>query len=172
MALTSTATSKERFWHFFTTTTVQGFLLKRVASRSETIETWLNGFLAVTSSSSIAAWAIWQKHPMVWAGIIAASQVVTSIKPFLPYRKLQANAMGLINAFFPILLTIEESWYKICNGNLQPDQIDALLMTHKRDLQRVETEHFKDSQLPNKPKLLAKAKAESNQYFNSLEHIP
>lgn len=32
-------------------------------------------------------------------GIIAAFQVVASIKRFLPYRKLQANVMGLISAF-------------------------------------------------------------------------
>jgi hypothetical protein len=172
MAPTPTATSKERFWHFFTTTTVQGFLLKRVASRSETIETWLNCFFAVTSSASIATWAVWQKYPLVWGGIIAASQVATAIKPFLPYRKLQANTMGLINAFFPILLTVEESWYKICNENLQPEEIDSLLMAHKRDLQRVEAEHFKDSQLPHKPNLLAKAKEDSDEYFKSLEQRP
>ncbi len=37
--------------------------------------------------SSIAAWEIWQEYQMVWAVIIALSQVITAIKPFLPFRQ-------------------------------------------------------------------------------------
>lgn len=47
----------------------------------------LNIFLAITSSSSIAGWAIWSEWAMVWGIIIAASQVVTALKPIFSFNK-------------------------------------------------------------------------------------
>ena len=49
--------------------------------------TILNAFLAITSSASIASWAIWSDYAMVWGCIIAISQVVTALKPIFPFSK-------------------------------------------------------------------------------------
>lgn len=59
---------------------------------TEKFQRWdrgINIFLALVSSGSIAAWAVWQEEPGVWlwAFLIAASQVVTAIKPYFPYFK-------------------------------------------------------------------------------------
>ena len=46
----------------------------------------LKYFLAITSSSSIEAWAIWNEYSWILASIITFSQVITSIIPFLAYK--------------------------------------------------------------------------------------
>ena len=47
----------------------------------------IQAFLAITSSSSIGGWAIWQEYGMIWGSLIAASQVVNAVKGFLPFQK-------------------------------------------------------------------------------------
>ena len=48
---------------------------------------WLKMILAIVSSVSIGAWAVWKQYPLIWAGIIAASQVVAAVNPLLPFKK-------------------------------------------------------------------------------------
>lgn len=47
----------------------------------------LNIILAITSSGSIASWAIWKEYAMLWSICIALSQVITTLKPFFPFHK-------------------------------------------------------------------------------------
>ncbi len=63
-----------------------GFI-ERQLEKSESIDRFLKIVLAIASSSSIGAWAIWNEYSWVWAGIIAFSQVITEITPFLPYTR-------------------------------------------------------------------------------------
>ncbi len=79
--------------------------LELLSTRDETRNMWLNMILAITSCSSIAAWAIWQQYSIVWAIIIAAGQVITAIKPYLPFRKR-------FKAFFKILPEIYELFFE------------------------------------------------------------
>lgn len=49
----------------------------------------LNIFLVVVTSTSVSAWAIWKTPYLqwVWASVVALSQIVTLIKPYLNYAK-------------------------------------------------------------------------------------
>lgn len=47
----------------------------------------LNIVLAITSSGSIASWAIWDTYSIVWGALIAISQLVTALKPYFPFHK-------------------------------------------------------------------------------------
>ncbi|MBL4677566.1 MAG: hypothetical protein JKY70_15395 [Mucilaginibacter sp.] len=60
-------------------------LLEKFQKREKT----LNIFLVIATSSSISAWAIWQLDYLkwLWAGIIALSQIVILVKPYLNYVK-------------------------------------------------------------------------------------
>jgi hypothetical protein len=66
----------------------------------------------LTSSASIGAWAVWQEFQIVWAIIIAASNVLNIIKPYFPYSKyikeLSENALSMQN----LHLDYERLWYK------------------------------------------------------------
>jgi hypothetical protein len=60
-------------------------LLEKFQKRDRTI----NIFLVIATSTSISAWAIWQIAYLtwVWAAIVALSQIVLLIKPYLNYTK-------------------------------------------------------------------------------------
>jgi hypothetical protein len=73
----------------------------------------INIFFAVTSSSSIAGWAIWREFTWICAAIIAGSQVVTAIKPFLPYNQQRKTVVALSDAFQTICLQIENGWFAV-----------------------------------------------------------
>ena len=58
-----------------------GYLIEKYQKR----ERLLNIFLVIVTSSSISAWAIWEVNILkwVWAVIIAISQIISLIKPYL-----------------------------------------------------------------------------------------
>jgi len=62
-----------------------GSLKYSLKNQKKTISS-LKYFLAITSSSSIGAWAIWNEYSWILASIIAFSQVITAIIPFLAYK--------------------------------------------------------------------------------------
>lgn len=94
----------------------------------------INIFLAITSSGSIAAWAIWELYPMLWATIIAISQVLTAIKPYFPFFKYvkELNAknykMELIN------IDIERLWYKLSKRNISEEEAEEQYFDLRRQI--------------------------------------
>ena len=53
----------------------------------QTRDRWINIILAISSSSSIATWAVWDDYDFVWGGIIVVSQVINAVKHLFPYKK-------------------------------------------------------------------------------------
>ena len=80
--------------------------------------------LAIASSSSIGAWAIWREYSWVWAGIIAFSQVVTAATPFLPYKKIIKSYSALIHELEDLMIKSESKWHAISDGKLTSSEIN------------------------------------------------
>src|SRR6056297_3155403 len=82
-----------------------GFIIDKYQKRS----TFINLFLAITSLSSVSAWAIWNVLPWLWAIIIAASNILIAIKPYLKYDK----KIKELNEKLAILESIEIEYEKL-----------------------------------------------------------
>lgn len=78
----------DKIWATFQDMKFKGYLLGISVTQYQKIDRNINIVLAIAGSVSIGAWAVWKEYPIVWAGIIALSQVITTIKPFFPYNKL------------------------------------------------------------------------------------
>lgn len=84
---------------------VMGYAIQRF----QKIDRGLNVILALASSSSIAAWAIWKEIPYVWGAIIALSQVIQTVKPYFPYSRYikelndKGKKLQTVNLRFEIL---------------------------------------------------------------------
>ena len=78
---------QERYWNMLVEARVHVFFLYHYASSSESMDKAINAFLAITSSTSIAAWVIWKKFTLIWTILIAVSQIISAVKPFLPYNQ-------------------------------------------------------------------------------------
>ena len=112
---------REKIWYYMIDSKFQALYLDYAVTKFQTYDRGINIFLAITSSGSIAAWAIWQEFQMIWAIIIAASNVVTIIKPYFPYSKyikeLNERALKMQN----LHLDYERLWYKFEKDQITED---------------------------------------------------
>lgn len=80
---------QEKYWKYMVQIKAWIFYLDVYTEDSYRWDRIINIVVAIASSTSIAAWAIWQKYSFVWSIIIAISQVLTTIKGFLPYSTIK-----------------------------------------------------------------------------------
>lgn len=156
---------QQRYWNQLKEFKTHVIYLHNYAAQSEWWDKAINIFLAITSSSSIAAWAIWQKYQLLWAAIIATSQVVTAIKPFLPYKQRLKAISDLNDKMQEISLKSEKEWFSVAEGELTEKQIHELNIQLRDQALEAEKKCLKSIVLPTNKKLLKKAEAEADLYF-------
>src|SRR3954470_19541033 len=76
---------RTRIWNNLANIRFKGIYCQHCSNFSGTCSTVLSLFLALTSTGSVAAWAIWKDYPNVWGLIIALSQVAQVAKPLIPF---------------------------------------------------------------------------------------
>lgn len=84
-----------KYWNLLKELKVHVLYLQNYATNQYRLDRGVDIFLAVASSSSIAGWALWKDYQAVWAVVIALSQVVTAVKPLLPYKRRLAALSSL-----------------------------------------------------------------------------
>ncbi len=102
----------------------------------------LNIFLAITSSSSIAGWAIWSDWAMAWGIIIAASQVITALKPIFSFNKHvhTLNTRCYKQEF--LFLELDSLWHNLKDKEISNEAAKAKLEHLKQRI--TENEFFDD----------------------------
>ena len=78
---------KEKVWYTLVNLKYKSYIIDLNFEKNQDLERKINIFLAIASSGSIAGWAIWNSIPIIWGGIIAMSQFVTVILPYLRFNK-------------------------------------------------------------------------------------
>jgi hypothetical protein len=82
----------------------------RCSRLANTITEWSSGFIALASSSSIAAWAIWQSMPQIWGAIVALSQILLLVKGLIPFLKNERALLEMSYSFEALYLEYEVLW--------------------------------------------------------------
>lgn len=80
--------------------------------------------LSFVSTSSVAAWAIWQKVPWLWAIIVAVSQIMHIAKPHITFIKHNKEFLELSFDLEVLCLKFEQLWYKHENGNIAAEEAE------------------------------------------------
>ena len=135
--------------------------------KSEAINKTINIFLAVTSSSSICGWAIWNKYSFIWATIIASSQLLNAIKQFLPYRTRLKSISSILWELEELLTSAEMKWFDVAEGNLTEEEMNKLQFEIRRKKTQVMQKHFGINTLPTKEHYFLKAKQMANTYVQN-----
>jgi hypothetical protein len=122
----------------------------------------------IASSGGIAGWAVWNNYPFVWAGIIAAAQLLDAIKHVFPFAKEHKSASDLTVALELLFIDTQYEWEKIYAGKMS----EADIMAARRKMQKLrleaERKHFPDGfQPPLKQVTLA---AEESQTYMTLTY--
>lgn len=156
-----------RYWKELYQIKVHLNYLELYLQNSEMKDRSINIFLAITSSSSIAGWAIWQEAAILWAAIIAASQVITVIKNFLPFKTRMKSLSGVVHEFEDLILFAEQRWFDVSEGNLTEEEIHNLQFEVRTRKTKALKKHLGNNTLPEKSKLFSKAQRSADVYFNN-----
>jgi hypothetical protein len=122
---------------------------------------------AITSSSSIAGWAIWNNYPVIWGGILAASQVINTIKNYIPYSQRITLLESLFNALEGLFNNIEKEWLYIQNGTYDEFKVNELIFGFKSKQTKYYTNIIPISQIPEYKNLIEKSNNELKQYLTN-----
>lgn len=104
---------------------------------------WLNIFLAITSSGSIASWAIWRDLAWLWGAIIALSQLVTALKPIFPFSKHVHSLNMRCYKQEALFLELDNLWFSLIDGSIS-ERIAKTKLSHLK--QRLSENMFFDDE--------------------------
>lgn len=78
---------RDKVWYFLLDSKTNEFLSGLIVKKYQKMELYSSIILAIATSSSVGAWTIWQKYPTLWVLIIAISQILFVIKPYMLFSK-------------------------------------------------------------------------------------
>ncbi len=159
-----------QFWNHLVEVRVHCFYLREYHVASDRTETRLNCFLALCSSTSIAAWAIWQQVPLLWAGIIGLSHVLSAVRQFLPFKKRADGVLSAYRELQEAALWAEQEWYAVSEGQLETKSIHDLTCELRKKEAKTDSTHLSPLPLPYNQILFSRAQEQAITYFQT--HYP
>lgn len=160
-------TMQERYWNQLTQYKYDILYLSERFANFIVIDRVIKIVIAVSSSTAIGSWIIWEKFSYLWASLIATSQVFNVINDYLPYKKRISELSAMISKLISLYTNIEHDWYKVANSYLTNDEINELLYTYMRQWNDINDKYFEIDALSLSEKCLNTAEEEKNKYFNN-----
>ncbi|MDR6819575.1 hypothetical protein J2X76_004767 [Neorhizobium sp. 2083] len=155
------------YWDTFTNLKRDQIYFSLHHHKLDGIERWQNIISAIAASTAIAGWAVWQYASFLWGFIIAASQVLTAVKPHLPYGRRLKSLEALCPEIEVLALTAETDWWKVSRGMLTEEEIFSLATALKQKTIAATDRHSKGLVLPEDSKLLALADQRATAYMKT-----
>jgi hypothetical protein len=106
-------------------------------------EKWLKIFLAITSSGTVAAWAIPQIVHYVWRGLSGVSALLAMAMPFLDYTGQVERASDLRKGWWELTVEYKRLW--ACIDSSTDDSIDEQIKPLKAkevEMSKIESKFF------------------------------
>lgn len=128
---------KEKIWATLNNVKFKGYCIDLLIDRYQKIDRNINIYLAIASSGSIAAWAIWDKFPMIWGVIIASTQVITVIKPYVPYFKYVKELKDAVLKIENLNIELERLWYYSNSKKISLEEIEIRYFEIKKEITEV-----------------------------------
>lgn len=113
---------REQIWNQLFDAKFKSYCISLKIDALQKLDRDINVYVALASSGSIAAWAIWKDFPLLWAIIIAASQVFTVVKPYFPYNKYIKELNAKCSKIDNVVIDLEQLWYKLQNQKITIDE--------------------------------------------------
>nr|WP_297274754.1 hypothetical protein [uncultured Agathobaculum sp.] len=157
---------REKFWTMFVEMKYKERYYWHYQLNSKRIIGIIDTVCLLSSASSIAAWGIWAQYPVVWAIILAVSQIFSVTKPLYPQSKQLIAFKFIIPAISKMLIGIEEDWARIDSEKYSESEITALLTQYRKMLNELENTYVGDIYLPPSRICSKNAEQECKNYFN------
>jgi hypothetical protein len=122
-------------------------------------------FIALTSSASIGAWVVWQDLAWVWATIIAGSQVLSAIHPYIPFAERLKTFSLVLRDLEMLFIDAEHKWQSVANGSMSVQEINSERTLLHRKKSEILNKHMPSSIFPASSKRALRAEKEAANYF-------
>ena len=156
---------QKRYWHEMVQVKFSVYYVDQYYGNSVKIDRRLNMFLAIVACGSIAGWAIWNKFALIWACIVALSQVINVLKPYLPYSK----RVELLQKYYIdsslLYAKMEYDWLNVANGSLTENEINDVLFKYVSEEITFPGKYLVDDYLTKNDRCKEKADELTNEYF-------
>lgn len=147
---------RSKIWYKLLDTKFQAYYFEELVIHYQKKDRALNIFLALASIGSVASWAVSNNYELIWASIVAASSVVTVIKPYFPFHKYINEVSKTATQLQNLNLDLERLWYKSENNRLNQDEIFEEFMELKKRCLEI-LDFNADTIIADKPKLEKRA---------------
>lgn len=164
-------TIQEKYWLDLIQAKFSSYYADERLNESYKINNFINIFTAITSSTSIAGWVIWNELGFIWAVAIAITQVINAIKPFLPYNKRTEYLLPLSTRFREIFNRYDYNWLNVSNGSMTESEINNLIQELRKEMLDSEQEFVGKNIIPDSTSAKAKADQKVEEYFKRYSPI-
>lgn len=161
------AGATERYWTEFVNLKRDTIYFARYREQTHEIDWSIDVFKAIASSGSIGAWVVWRDLSFLWGAIIAASQVFSVLKEFLPYKRRLKSLHDMVPEFEALTITAEQDWVRIEGGKLTEEEINEAYFNLKRASMKIKNTHFANTVLPERLKLVVAADLATKAYIET-----
>jgi len=115
---------RARLWKNLANIRFKAFYCNRCSTLAGTCGRAYSLFLSFASASCVAAWAIWQKHHIIWAVILAIAQVLHIARPYIRFLKSEKEFLAMSFEFKHLYLSYERLWYDFENGVVTEEEAE------------------------------------------------
>ena len=158
--------AQDRYWQFMVELAIHAYYLEEYLLYYQTVERRVKYFLAIMSSSSIATWAIWQKYILIWAFLIAFSQMLNAIKHLFPFAQREKIIRNILPELNNLFSEVELQYYNVANGLLTDYSIHEMTIKFKQRKDNIILK-LNENALPESEKIMTKSESKASIYFDS-----
>ncbi len=161
---------QDSYWHFLQELLVHIYYLEKFLEHYQRIQRVLATVLAITSSASIAGWAVWKTFDIVWACAIALSQIINATKHIFPFSIREKHLLEILPQLNKLLLECEREFYNVKEGVYSNKDIHERTINFKERKEALITS-LNESRLPENQAFLDAAEEEAKEYLKNYYHI-
>lgn len=133
---------RNKIWYSLVNCKTNEFYTSYVTRYYQWSEWVSNSVLVITTSSSVAAWAVWDELYVVWGVIIGISQLLMLLKPFLLFPKYVKTYSEKNISYQYLSWELEKLWYNYENSLI--DESVAFVEYDKIKRELIENDKFPD----------------------------
>lgn len=159
--------AQERYWKELYQLKVHINYIEAHIHEAEKRDRHIKIFMAVSSSASIGAWAIWRELSFLWGGIIALSQVLAAINPHLPYKARLKTYSSVLHELEELFIQSEAKWHDIALGKQDENEINKTRTNLRLQKHKILKKHLPSSVIPDDTEKAGKAEELALNYFST-----
>ena len=160
----------DKFWNMYVDFKIAEYYYAGYSLASKRIDGAISAICLLASASSISAWYIWDKFPVIWIIIIGISQVLSVCKPLLPYAKRVSAAEYILQDLRPLIRDIDTKWGFDGSG-ISDEEFRQLIQTYEGKRDDIEGRFASSHLFPENLKIHDKAQKSAIQYFKSRFYV-